>query len=557
MSTDRQDKSIAEQRAEIERYAAAKGYDLLDWYEDHGISGDKTELREAFKRMIGDANRGDYKAILVWDQDRFGRFDSMEAGHWIHPLRRAGVQLVSVTDGPVDWEDFGGRLIYQVKQEGKHQFLIDISRNTARGQIKMAERGGRNAQAPYGYDRMLVDEKGEHRLRIRAGERAAKPMGWNSILVPGDPRRVEAIRLIFTKYANETLSLRDLARILNAGGYSSATGKTWSSSMVRGLMRNPTYTGDSIWGRRSTGRYHQIVGGEIQRRKGQTTGKATTHAADKWITVENAHEALIDRETFHNVQAKLTANRALTGPRRGDVYLLTGLCACGHCGQAMHGWTKSEKKDRRGLKYKSYLCSGYIRGGRAAGCGHHSVLERDLVPVILTKLRDAIFAGGHKDALREQIMARLAGKQGSQSSRLADLKRQAADLDRQIDQGADRLLKAPDDLMDILAPKLSAMREERKRLAKELAASTKGDNAVDVEAMAEAAIDRLWTLSAEFEKANPAQLKELLRRIVSKVELFFDEHRTAQRTFYRCVRGIVQLQPAATYLGLAQHSNTS
>ncbi len=43
---------------------------------------------------IRDAEQqGDFKPILCWDQDRFGRFDSIEAGEWISRLRRVGVEL--------------------------------------------------------------------------------------------------------------------------------------------------------------------------------------------------------------------------------------------------------------------------------------------------------------------------------------------------------------------------------------------------------------------------------------------------------------------------------
>ena len=88
--------------------------------------------------------------------------------------------LETVTEGPVDWNDFTGRLMYNIKQEGKHQFLRDLSnRNTARGKITNAEKGYLCGQAaPYGYDRMLVDESGEHRQRIGSGEQIAKPRSW-------------------------------------------------------------------------------------------------------------------------------------------------------------------------------------------------------------------------------------------------------------------------------------------------------------------------------------------------------------------------------------------
>ena len=54
-------------------------------------SGDATEKRLQFQQMIRDAEAGHFKAIVAWDQDRSGRLDSIEAGHWIYPLRKAGV----------------------------------------------------------------------------------------------------------------------------------------------------------------------------------------------------------------------------------------------------------------------------------------------------------------------------------------------------------------------------------------------------------------------------------------------------------------------------------
>ena len=99
MSSDKQEASIPEQREAVERYAADHGYRIVHEYLDEGISGDKTSKRMAFLRMHHDACNGrDFDAILCWNQNRFGRFNSMEAGYWIHPLMQAGVTLVTVTE---------------------------------------------------------------------------------------------------------------------------------------------------------------------------------------------------------------------------------------------------------------------------------------------------------------------------------------------------------------------------------------------------------------------------------------------------------------------------
>ncbi|MGD0384395.1 MAG: recombinase family protein [Thermoguttaceae bacterium] len=118
MSSDLQEASPDQQRAEVVKLAAKLGYKITREYFDESISGDATEKRTAFLKMIKDAEeKADFAAILCWDQDRFGRFDSIEAGRWIHPLRCAGVWLVTVAQGQIDWNDFASRMVYSVVPE--------------------------------------------------------------------------------------------------------------------------------------------------------------------------------------------------------------------------------------------------------------------------------------------------------------------------------------------------------------------------------------------------------------------------------------------------------
>jgi DNA invertase Pin-like site-specific DNA recombinase len=197
MSSDRQEASIAEQREAVERYAAEHGYRIVREYIDEGISGDATERRKQFQAMHKAACNGrDFEAILVWDQDRFGRFDSMEAGYWVHPLRQAGVKLVSVGDGVVSWDDFTGRVIYSIKAEGKHQFLRDLSRNTLRGKLAAAKQGYWLSKPPFGY-RLASDAAG-NRKRCR--------------LVLGDDSEVATVRRMYSLYLSG-LSIRSIAHL--------------------------------------------------------------------------------------------------------------------------------------------------------------------------------------------------------------------------------------------------------------------------------------------------------------------------------------------------------
>ena len=117
MSTDKQETSPDQQREAIAKLAVERGYEIIASYEDLGISGNDTAKRSGFRQMIADGSTRKFATILCWDQDRFGRFDLIEAGKWIDPLRNAGVSLMTVTGGLVDWISLTGQLGYMAGTE--------------------------------------------------------------------------------------------------------------------------------------------------------------------------------------------------------------------------------------------------------------------------------------------------------------------------------------------------------------------------------------------------------------------------------------------------------
>jgi site-specific DNA recombinase len=356
-STSRQEKSLKDQRSEIERYAADNGYEIVRWYQDDAISGDATEKRTGFLSLHKAACNGrDFDVILVWDQDRFGRFNSLEAGYWIHPLMKAGVRLVTINEGPINWDDFTGRVMYSLKQEGKHQFLRDLSRNVTRGQITNAQKGHLCGQAaPYGFDRMLIDEAGQPRQRVHNGEQVAKPRSWHVTLIESDdPERIKTLKWLFRTYAEQDTGLRSLANELNNREVPGPNGGLWHIGTVREILRNEAYVGDFVWAKRRIGKYHRVAAGEIKERStaerksdGEPLTKRNPEA--EWIVHRDAHPALVDRKTFDRVQAKLAARKGQTGPKakNGGGYILTGLVHCAHCGAKMYGTKLTHRAEGR------------------------------------------------------------------------------------------------------------------------------------------------------------------------------------------------------------------
>jgi site-specific DNA recombinase len=555
-STHKQEKSLTDQRHEIEAYAERSGYSIVRWYQDDGISGDETDKRNGFQAMHAKACNGrDFDVILCWDQDRFGRFNSIEAGYWIHPLMKAGVRLVTVTEGPINWDDFSGRIVHAVKQEGKHQFLVDLSRNVARGQISAVAQGWITGRAaPYGYDRMLVDEAGNHKQRVHNGEAVAKPRSWHvTLAVADDAEKVRIAKWLFETYANEDVGLRELVNRLNGQQIPGPRGKPWSLGTVREILKNETYAGDFIWPKRNLGKYHRISAGEIKARNGSTAAKHTDHA-------ERVHHAdmfpsLVDRETFNRVQEKLTERKKRTTPHRaknGDDYLLSGLLHCEHCGAKMYGARSNATKNGKKYSYPRYVCSTYHTKGHHL-CTHNTVDQGKLLAALLDILRRSLLVGEGKDKLREAIAATVKQRRSNEGGEVDALRSRLAELDKQVAQGTKRLLSAPDSVADLLAAELSNLRRERDQLAQRLKDSAPAK--VDVEAVADSVANRLWTLAEELTTAPPSRLREVVRRMVDRIDLRFEQTKWGRKSVSRFASGTIDLRPDSDLYKLVSRGN--
>ena len=68
-STDRQEKSLDDQRCEIQRYASEHGFGIVSEFVDDGVSGTSGGTRKGFLSMLAEAQspRRTWQSILVWD----------------------------------------------------------------------------------------------------------------------------------------------------------------------------------------------------------------------------------------------------------------------------------------------------------------------------------------------------------------------------------------------------------------------------------------------------------------------------------------------------------
>jgi DNA invertase Pin-like site-specific DNA recombinase len=510
MSSDLQEASPAQQRKAINELAAKHGYSIIRWYEDLGISGDATEKRKGFLQMIKDAEeKGDFAAILCWDQDRFGRFDSIEAGRWIHPLRCAGVWLVTVAQGQIDWNDFTSRMMYSITQEGKHQFLVDLSRNVLRGKINRAKIGRSGNLPPFGYDRLFNDEKGNTVRRVKYGEKFQRPKGWTvRFVISEDAEMVNIVRWIFDTYANTDTGVNWIAGDLNRRKVRSPNGKEWSAVAITKMLTNPGYTGANVFGRYRVGKYHHLSKGEAAK------GKSKQRKGEPIVT-QGIHEALINPETFERVQQRIASRlRKNVRPRYND-YILSGLLHCAHCGGAMAGKGCDTRNTRQ-----YYRC--ITAASNPDACRRYQIPQAKIEEHVLGIIEKELFQPSILRKIKAEIFNRAKSTIAFQSDTKA-LKSRIAAMEQKITKGTENLLLAnPDDIAD-LSTMLGAWRKERDQLQTELE-STITNAGGSPEEKAQKAVAALESMKQNLQSKQPMRVRAALKALVEDIQIWFEPY---------------------------------
>src|SRR5690349_23226467 len=96
---------------ELREYAARRGWQIIEEYVDHGISGAK-ESRPALNRLMADAKQRKFDVVAVWKIDRFGR-SLKHLVNALAELETLGVAFVSLKDS-LDLTTASGRLLFQL-----------------------------------------------------------------------------------------------------------------------------------------------------------------------------------------------------------------------------------------------------------------------------------------------------------------------------------------------------------------------------------------------------------------------------------------------------------
>ena len=92
------------QSNDLKQFASQRGFQIVEEYTDHGVSGTKAR-RPGLDRLLADANRRRFDAVLVWSCDRLAR-NTKHFLQVLDELNELGIQFLSQreaidTDGPL------------------------------------------------------------------------------------------------------------------------------------------------------------------------------------------------------------------------------------------------------------------------------------------------------------------------------------------------------------------------------------------------------------------------------------------------------------------------
>lgn len=309
MSTEDQQYSIANQEAAIQTYAISHGYAVVSTYADAGKSGVEIKHRKELRRLLSDVVSGQaqFKAILVYDVSRWGRFQDVdEAAHYEFLCRSAGVPVRYCAEQFENDGSPASSIMKSLKRTMAAEYSRELGIKVAAGQRRLALLGFRVVgTAGYGLRRMMVSPDGRRRIILKDGERKAIHTD-RTILVPGPKEEVARVRTMF-RLANAGKTPREIAKELNIGNMDSSGRRPWGRSSVYRILTNDKYAGCNTYGKTT-----------------QTLSSASRVVErNLWTTNPEAFLSIVERKVFDRVQTLLKSRGE--HPERSDAYLIQSM----------------------------------------------------------------------------------------------------------------------------------------------------------------------------------------------------------------------------------------
>ena len=400
--------SISHQKQMLEEFARRNNLPNPRHFTDDGVSGTRFD-RPGFLAMMEEVEAGRVEAIVIKDMSRLGR-DYLKVGQVMEILRQRGVRLITINDGV---DSLKGDDDFTPFRNIMNEFYARDTSRKIRSVFKSKGMSGKHLTGTviYGY---LWDEKREHWL---VDEEAAEVVrrifsltmeGYGpyriSKLLSEAKVEIPAVHLArFDEGVNRTKPVKD--------PYG------WGSSTIVSILKKREYLGHTV---------------NFKTRKHFKDKKSHYVDESEWTIFENTHEAIIDQETFDNVQ-RVRGNARRYPDGFGEAYPLTGLMYCADCGGKMY-----VHRTYNGKRVPQYTCGQYGKYPIGSLCPTQHRIKAEAVLTLIADMLRTIAEYSRNDraefirTVQETQAAQQTADISKKRKRLAAAQKRAGELERLI-----------------------------------------------------------------------------------------------------------------------------
>ena len=400
--------SIQNQKIMLEDFARRNGYLRFKHFTDDGVSGTRFD-RPGFMAMMEEVEDGNVEAIITKDMSRMGR-DYLKVGQVMEILRQRGVRLIAINDN-VDTEKGDNDMTPFLNI--MYEFYARDTSRKIKSVFKAKGMTGKHLTGTviYGY---LWDEKRENWLVDE--EAAAVVQRIFAMTLEGYGPYQIATRLAADKIEIPAVHLARHGEGVNKNKVFNDIYR-WSTSTVVEILKKREYLGHTI---------------NFKTRKHFKDKKSHYVDENEWTIFENTHDAIIDQETFDNVQ-RIRGNSRRYPDGYGEAAPLTGLLYCADCGGKMY-----VHRTNNGKRIFQYTCGQYSKTPVGALCPTQHRINESVVLDLISGMLQAIsdFAKSDRAAFIREVQEAQASQQDSdikkKKRRLSAAQKRAGELERLV-----------------------------------------------------------------------------------------------------------------------------
>ena len=400
--------SISHQKQMLEEFARRNGLPNPTHFTDDGVSGTRFD-RPGFLAMMEEVEAGRVEAIVIKDMSRLGR-DYLKVGQVMEILRQRGVRLIAINDGV---DSLKGDDDFTPFRNIMNEFYARDTSRKIRSVFKSKGMSGKHLTGTviYGY---LWDEKREHWLVDEEAAAVVRHIfalamegyGPYQIATKLSEEKIEMPAVHLARYGegvNKNKTFADIYR--------------WSTSTVVEILKKREYLGHTV---------------NFKTRKHFKDKKSHYVDESEWTIFENTHEAIIDQETFDNVQ-RIRGNARRYPDGFGEAHPLTGLMYCADCGGKMY-----VHRTYNGKRVPQYTCGQYGKYPIGSLCPTQHRIKAEAVLTLIADMLRAIAEYSKNDrsefirTVQETQAAQQTADISKKRKRLAAAQKRAGELEKLI-----------------------------------------------------------------------------------------------------------------------------